>query len=111
VSLGRLLDRQLRPPAGCDCGWKDAPVVALQIRGVSESTRRTLSVEARTRGESLQEYLLELLDSEARDIDNRRLLAEWAAGPPADELQPISFVELIRSEREPQGSSPSGKLG
>ena len=82
-----------------------------QICGVSESTRRTLSAEARTRGESLQEYLLDLLDREARDIDNRRLLAEWAAGPPADEPQPIGFVELIRSERETQGSSPSGKLG
>jgi antitoxin FitA len=75
-------------------------VVALQIRGVSEPTRRTLSVEARARGESLQEYLLDLLDREARDIDNRRLLADWAAAPAADEPQRISFVELIRSERE-----------
>jgi hypothetical protein len=75
-------------------------VVALQIRGVSEPTRRTLSVEARARGESLHEYLLDLLDREARDIDNRRLLADWAAAPAADEPQQISFVELIRSERE-----------
>ena len=75
-------------------------MVALQIRGVSEFTRRTLSVEARARGESLQEYLLDLLDREARDIDNRQLLAEWATGPSADEPQPIRFVELIRSERE-----------
>jgi hypothetical protein len=59
----------------------------------------------------LQEYLLDLLDREARDIDSRRLLVEWTAGPSADAPQPISFVELIRSEREPQGSSPSGKLG
>jgi antitoxin FitA len=86
-------------------------VVALQIRGVSEPTRRTLSIEARARGESLQEYLLDLLDREARDIDSRRLLVEWTASPSAAEPQPISFVELIRSEREPQGSSPSGKLG
>jgi hypothetical protein len=50
-------------------------VVALQIRGVSEPTRRTLSAEARARGESLQEYLLDLLDREARAIDSRRLLA------------------------------------
>ena len=42
---------------------------------------QTLSAEARARGESLQEYLLDLLDREARDIDNRRLLAEWATGP------------------------------
>jgi hypothetical protein len=86
-------------------------VVALQIRGVSEPRRRTLSIEAGARGESLQEYLLDLLDREARDIDSRRLFAEWAAGPSADGPQPISFAELIRSEREPQGSSPGGKLG
>jgi antitoxin FitA len=86
-------------------------VVALQTRGVSEPTRRTLSIEARARGESLQEYLLDLLDREARDIDSRRLLAEWTAGPSTAGPQPISFVELIRSERDPQGFSLSSKLG
>jgi antitoxin FitA len=87
-----------------------ALVVALQIRGVSEPTRRTLSIEARARGESLQEYLLDLLDREARDIDSRRLLVEWTAGPSTDGSQPSSLVELIRSERDPQGSSLSSKL-
>jgi hypothetical protein len=106
-----LLDRQLRPPEGCDCGWQDALVVALQIRGVSEPTRRTLSAEARACGESLQEYLLDLLDREARAIDSRRLLAEWTAGPSGNGPRPISFAELIRSERESQGSSLSSKLG
>jgi hypothetical protein len=51
-------------------------VVALQIHGVSEPTRSTLSAEAKVRGESLQEYLLDVLDREARDIENRRLLAQ-----------------------------------
>jgi hypothetical protein len=86
-------------------------VVALHIRDVSEPTRRTLSVEARARCESLQEYLLDLLDREARAIDSRRLLAEWTASPSGDRPQPISFVELIRSERERQGSSLSSKPG
>jgi hypothetical protein len=48
----------------------------------------------------LQEYLLDLLDREARDIDNRRHLAELAAGPSVDKAQPVDFVELICSERE-----------
>jgi hypothetical protein len=74
-------------------------VLALQVRGVSEPTRRALSAEARARGESLQEYLHDLPDREARDID-RRLLAELAAGPSVDKAQPVDFVELIRSERE-----------
>jgi len=83
-------------------------VVALQVRGVSEPTRRALSAEARARGESLQEYLLDLLDREARDIDNRRLLAELAAGPSVDKAQPVDFVELIRSERERRESQLTG---
>jgi antitoxin FitA len=75
-------------------------VVALQVRGVSEPTRRTLSAEAKARGESLQEYLLDLLDREARDIDNRRLLAAVAAEPSSDAARRVEFVELIRAERE-----------
>jgi len=75
-------------------------VVAIQIRGVSEITRRTLSAEAKARGESLQEYLLDVLDREAQEIDNRRLLAEWPAGSAADQPQPIRFVELIYSNPE-----------
>ena len=43
-------------------------MVAFQIRGISEPTRSMLSAEARARGESLQEYLLDLLDREAHDI-------------------------------------------
>jgi hypothetical protein len=49
-------------------------VVALQIHGGSEPTRRTLSTEARARGESLQEFLLELVEREAQQIDSRGLL-------------------------------------
>jgi hypothetical protein len=83
-------------------------VVALQVRGVSEPTRRALSAEARARGESLQEYLLDLLDREAHDIDNRRLLAELSAGASVDDARPVDFVELIRSERERRESQLTG---
>ena len=74
-------------------------MVALQIRGVSEPTRSMLSAEARARGESLQEYLLDLLDREAQDIENRRRLAEWTAGSLIDETKPVDLGELISSER------------
>jgi antitoxin FitA len=79
-------------------------VVAFQVRGVSEPTRHALSAEAKVRGESLQEYLLDLLDREARDIDNRRLLAELAAEPSMDAARRVYFLELIRAERERQQS-------
>ena len=75
-------------------------MVALQIRGVSEPIRSMLSAEARARGESLQEYLLDLPDREAHDIENRRLLAEWAAGSLVDEMQPVDLGELISAERQ-----------
>jgi hypothetical protein len=73
-------------------GGKMRFVVALQIRGVSEPTRRTLSAEARARDESLQEYLLDLLDREAHDLDNRQLFAEWATGPSVDEERSAELV-------------------
>ena len=82
-------------------------VVALQIRGVSEPTRRTLSAEAKARGESLEEYLLDLLDREARDIDNRRRLAEFSADPLVA-ARPVEFAELIRAERKRRESQLAG---
>jgi antitoxin FitA len=86
--------------------WQDA-VVDLQIHDVSEPTRRTLSAEARARGESLQEYLLDLLDREAADIANRGLVAEWAAGSMENESRPVDFVTLVRSERESRETQPA----
>jgi hypothetical protein len=88
--------------------WQDAIVVAIQIRGVSEPTRSTLSAEARARSESLQEYLLDVLDREARDVDNRRLLAEWAAGPLVAEALSVDLVELMGSERRGRDSQFAG---
>ena len=74
-------------------------MVALQIRGVSEPTRSMLSAEARARGESLQEYLLDLLDREAHDIENRRLLCDWRAGSVVDDKKPVDLGKLTSSER------------
>jgi hypothetical protein len=67
--------------------------------GVSEPTRSTLSAEAKARSESLQEYLLDVLDREARDVDNRRLLAEWVVDHLVAEVRPADLAELMRSER------------
>ena len=64
-------------------------MVDLQIHGVSEPTRRSLSAEAKIRCESLQEYLLDLPDREAHDLDNRRLI----------ETQPVDFVKVTHPNR------------
>ena len=77
-------------------------MVALQIHGVSEPTRRALSAEARSRGETLQEYLLDLLDREAHDLGERQFLVEWHADTQKARTQSIDFVRLIGSEEERQ---------
>jgi hypothetical protein len=78
-----------------DRAWQDASVVALQISGVSEPTRSTLSAEAKARGESLQEFLLDVLDREARDIDNRRLFAQWTADSVEDAVRRVDQTMIV----------------
>ena len=77
-------------------------MVALQIHGVSEPTRRALSAEARARGESLQEYLLDILDREAHDLGERQFLVEWQADTEKERTQSIDFMRLIGSEGDRQ---------
>lgn len=56
-------------------------MVALQIRHVPEEIRDVLSAEAERRGESLQNYLLEVVAREASSVNNRRLVRDWMARP------------------------------
>jgi hypothetical protein len=41
-----------------------------------------------------------VLNREAEEIDNRQLLADWAAGSTAGEPQPVRFVDLHDFEPE-----------
>lgn len=77
-------------------------MVSLQIHGVSEPTRRVLSAEARSRGETLQEYLLDILDREAHDLGERQFLVEWHADTQKARTQSIDFVRLVGSDEERQ---------
>ncbi len=70
-------------------------MVALPIHGVSEPTRSTLSAEAKVRGESLQEYLVDVLDREVCDIQNRRLLAQWTADSVEDAVRRVDQTMII----------------
>ena len=77
-------------------------MVSLQIHGVSEPTRRVLSAEARSRGETLQEYLLDILDREADNLGERQFLVEWHADTQKARTQSIDFVRLVGSDEERQ---------
>jgi antitoxin FitA len=75
-------------------------VVAIQIRGVSDETRNELAEQAKARGQSLQAYLLEVLNERADAGHNRRLLAEWARHPLVSGSEPFDSVGYIRQLRE-----------
>src|SRR6266508_3602400 len=56
----------------------NACVVALQIRDVPEDVRDALVAQAKARGQSLQAYLLELIETQARRLRNTAVLDRFA---------------------------------
>ncbi|MDP9444446.1 MAG: hypothetical protein M3P83_08915 [Actinomycetota bacterium] len=74
----------------------------LQIRGVPEATRRVLKARAAARGQSLNAYLLDLLNEEvatptaAEVLDRARRRAERPTESTVDAL------DAARSERDEQ---------
>jgi len=76
-------------------------MVAIQIRDVPEATRELLASAAERRGESLQAFLMDVLDRQAKNEKNRRLLEEYAANPlyPDGTFTSEEIVEEIRRGR------------
>lgn len=68
----------------------------VQIRNVPEATRRTLKARASSRGESLNTYLLNLLEREAARPTVAEVLDRAAA---RDERAAASAVDAIREAR------------
>lgn len=90
-------------------------MVALQIRDVPEDVRDALVVRARARGQSLQAYLLSVVEDEARRSRNLALLARFDDRSDGSALAPEDALDEIartRSEREggiaEVGLSPGG---
>lgn len=84
-------------------------MVALQIRHVPEEIRDVLSTEAERRGESLQNYLLEVVAREASSVNNRRLVRDWMARPLASAVA-VDVPELLgrhRRDRERHLAKPT----
>ena len=74
-------------------------MVALQIRDVPGPVRDRLTAAARAQGQSLQAYLLGVLEREAASQENRRLLEKWAERSLVGS-DDIDFVDLVRNERD-----------
>ena len=73
--------------------------VALQIRDVPEDVRDTIAERAKARGQSMQAYLLDMVQREARLARNAQMfddLAPYRAKFPAD----FDVVAIIREGRD-----------
>lgn len=75
-------------------------MVAIQVRDVSAAVRDALAAEAEARGQSLQVFLSEVLEREARLARNRVWLAEIREAPIARVEAEVGTAELIRRQRQ-----------
>lgn len=86
---------------------------AIQIRDVPEATRVVLARAAAERDESLQVYLSDVLEQEARRVLNRDLVRTYAASRPrtADRIDAAEVIREAREERDQQIMDAIDKTG
>ncbi|MBA2529187.1 MAG: hypothetical protein H0V19_04380 [Euzebyales bacterium] len=80
-------------------------MVALQIRDVPDDVRQTLAERARARGQSLQAFLLSLVEDEARRSANLGLLDRFAGRDDGSRLpveEATAALDQARTERDAQ---------
>ena len=85
-------------------------MVALQIRDVPENVRLTLAERARARGQSLQAFLLSLVEDEAQRAANLALLDRFVGREDGSRLCVGGATEALdtaRAEREVAGGARS----
>ncbi len=76
-------------------------MVAIQVRDVPDETRGLLAAAAERRGESLQVFLMDVLERQAAGEKNRRWLEQVLADPlfPPGTFAPGEISEGIRADR------------
>ena len=75
----------------------------MQIRGVSEEVRQVLAERAEARGQSLQAFLLWLVEEEAHRSRNRALLERFKGRNDGSRMsadQAVEEIAQLRRERE-----------
>jgi hypothetical protein len=80
-------------------------MIALQIRGVSEEVREALVVQARARGQSLQAYLLELIEAQAHRLRNVAVLDSFTGRTDGTRAPAGETAAELQRLREVRGSS------
>jgi antitoxin FitA len=80
----------------------------LQIRNVPEQARRALKARAATRGESLNAYMLELIDREVERPTVAEVLDRAARRADPAQASALDYVHLARAERDAQRGGSVG---
>ena len=75
-------------------------MVAIQIRDVSDDVREALAAEAEARSQSLQGFLMGVLEHEAKMAGNRAWLRQVIENPIARAHSGPATEELIRTQRQ-----------
>jgi hypothetical protein len=83
----------------------NACMVALQIRNVPEEVRDALAAQATARGQSLQSYLLELIETQARRIHNTAALDRFAARSDGSRVLPGETSAELAEQRDQRDST------
>jgi hypothetical protein len=89
-------------------------MAVVTIRDVPDEVRDALAREARERGQSLQSYLLGVLNRQAAFSGNRRILDEverdltGGGGAGADAPDAATLLEQARRDREPKARRRDG---
>jgi plasmid stability protein len=82
----------------------NACMVALQIRDVPEEVRDALAVQAKARGQSLQAYLLELVETQARRLRNTAVLDRFAGRSDGARSLPGETATELAQQRAERGA-------
>lgn len=84
-------------------------MVALQIRDVPDDVRQALADRARARGQSLQAFLLSLVEDEARRSANLALLDRFAGRDDGSRLAAGEVTEALGSARAERDAQLAGR--
>jgi hypothetical protein len=85
-------------------------MVSLQIRDVPEDVRRVLADRARARGQSLQAFLLWLVEEEAHRSRNLELLRRFADRRDGSRLTASDATDAIDAARAERDAVLTGEL-
>ncbi|MEU4716881.1 hypothetical protein AB0F73_24960 [Micromonospora purpureochromogenes] len=78
-------------------------MVALRIRDVSEEVRDALAAHAKGRGQSLQAYLLELVETQARRLRDTSLINHVGGRSCGSRSLPGGSAAELADQREQHG--------